>query len=219
MDAVFARGTIQTIHDKQIEIKRAVPRDSMPPSPRLLHHRSPMHHGGPPSMYEPHGPPEPWHRRGPPPHYAGGRGGGGYGYGGGGGGGGGYRGGYAPGGGGGYGGRGSGAGMRSPPHHGHHGGHGAHGIPPQPFTPPAVVTGGPRDGRLCTGIPCCTAAKRAGGAHTPSLPAKAPHKPSRSHLLPPRCRRRLQASPPAWPRPPRALPPLPAARAYPPPSQ
>ncbi|KAL4457731.1 hypothetical protein ABPG75_012596 [Micractinium tetrahymenae] len=146
VEAVFARGTIQTIHDKQIEIKRAVPRDSMPPSPRLLHHRSPMHHGAPPSMYEPHGPPESWHRRGPPPHYAGGRGGGGYGYGGGGGGG--YRGGYAPGGGmggpphhaGGYGARSSGAGMRSPPHHGHHGGH---GMPPQPFTPPAVVTGIP----------------------------------------------------------------------------
>ena len=30
---MFARGTIQTLHDKQIEIKRAVPRDSMPPSP------------------------------------------------------------------------------------------------------------------------------------------------------------------------------------------
>ena len=36
VEAVFGRGTIQTIHDKQIEIKRAVPRDSMPPSPRTL---------------------------------------------------------------------------------------------------------------------------------------------------------------------------------------
>lgn len=159
MEAVFARGTIQTMHDKQIEIKRAVPRDSMPPSPRVLHHRSPMHHGVPPSMYEPHGPPEPWHRRGAPSHYGGGRGSG-YGYGGGGG----YRGGYAAGGGmggpphhgGGYGGRGSGAGMRSPPHHGHHGGHGGHGIPPQPFTPPAVVTGGASDaGCTPTLFDCC----------------------------------------------------------------
>lgn len=37
VDKLFARGTMQTIHDKQIEIKRAVPRDSMPPSPRALY--------------------------------------------------------------------------------------------------------------------------------------------------------------------------------------
>lgn len=124
----------------QIEIKRAVPRDAMPPSPRTLPHRPPAgHHHAGPGMYDAHAPgPEMWHRRGPPPHY-GGRGGG---YGGPAG----YRGysgpaGYAPpphhhsygtpG--------GRGAGMRSPPHHGHHGGS---GLPPQPFTPPAVVTGG-----------------------------------------------------------------------------
>jgi hypothetical protein len=141
VEAVFGRGTIQTIHDKQIEIKRAVPRDSMPPSPRTLH-RSPAHAAHP--GYD-HPPPEPWNRRGgPPPHFGGSRGysGGPGGYSSGPGG---YRGGHnsvpPPHGGlghhGGYGGARS-SGMRSPPHHG---GHHHIGGPPQPFTPPAVVTG------------------------------------------------------------------------------
>eukprot|EP00889_Picochlorum_renovo_P000291 jgi/Picre1/27321/NNA_000290.t1 len=47
VDAVFAKGTIHVLHDKQIEIKRAIPRDSGPiPSPKTLY-RSPYerHHG------------------------------------------------------------------------------------------------------------------------------------------------------------------------------
>ena len=42
VDKLFARGTMQTIHDKQIEIKRAVPRDAMPPSPRALYRPPPQ---------------------------------------------------------------------------------------------------------------------------------------------------------------------------------
>lgn len=37
VDKVFTLGTVQVIHEKQIEIKRAVPRDSMPSSPRTLY--------------------------------------------------------------------------------------------------------------------------------------------------------------------------------------
>lgn len=31
MDAVLSAGPLQAVHDKQVEIKRAVPRDQMPP--------------------------------------------------------------------------------------------------------------------------------------------------------------------------------------------
>ncbi|KAK9814464.1 hypothetical protein WJX72_006412 [[Myrmecia] bisecta] len=37
VDGVFAAGTMQVLHDKQIEIKRAVPRDQMPPPPPPRH--------------------------------------------------------------------------------------------------------------------------------------------------------------------------------------
>lgn len=38
VEAVFAKGKIQTIHEKQIEIKRAIPRDTGPyPSPKALY--------------------------------------------------------------------------------------------------------------------------------------------------------------------------------------
>lgn len=48
VDKVFERGTMQTIDDKEIEIKRAVPRDSMSPSPQ----RPPMYRGPPPHYYD-----------------------------------------------------------------------------------------------------------------------------------------------------------------------
>ncbi len=38
VDKVFSKGAMQTILDKQIEIKAAVPRDQMPPPPALPHH-------------------------------------------------------------------------------------------------------------------------------------------------------------------------------------
>ena len=42
VEAVFSKGTLQTIHEKQIEIKRAIPRDTGPlPSPKALY-RSPQ---------------------------------------------------------------------------------------------------------------------------------------------------------------------------------
>lgn len=47
VDAVFAKGTIHILHEKQIEIKRAIPRDAGPiPSPKALY-RSPheRHYG------------------------------------------------------------------------------------------------------------------------------------------------------------------------------
>jgi hypothetical protein len=161
VDLVFARGTIQSIHDKQIEIKRAVPRDSMPPSPRTLQHRPPMVHNMIQSAYD-HPPPDMWQQQQRavlPPHYGGGGGGGGGGGRGGrvssGGGGyspssvpsyGGYRGQYTPAGAGmsphhSYGSGPRGAGMRSPPHRGVHHHHMGGGGPQPPFTPPAVVTG------------------------------------------------------------------------------
>ncbi|KAI3436696.1 hypothetical protein D9Q98_006111 [Chlorella vulgaris] len=163
VDLVFARGTIQSIHDKQIEIKRAVPRDSMPPSPRTLQHRPPMVHNMIQSAYD-HPPPDMWQQQQRavlPPHYGGGGGGGGGGGRGGrvssGGGGyspspvpsyGGYRGQYTPAGAGmsphhSYGSGPRGAGMRSPPHRGVHHHHMGGGGPQPPFTPPAVVTGIP----------------------------------------------------------------------------
>jgi hypothetical protein len=77
VDKVFGRGSIQVIHEKQIEIKRAVPRDSMPPSPRSAYR-------GPPPPY--HDGRSPYSERG----HGGRGGGGGYRGGGGGGGGGGY---------------------------------------------------------------------------------------------------------------------------------
>lgn len=43
VEAVFSKGKIHTIHDKEIEIKRAIPRDTGPlPSPKALY-RSPLH--------------------------------------------------------------------------------------------------------------------------------------------------------------------------------
>jgi RNA recognition motif. (a.k.a. RRM, RBD, or RNP domain) len=115
VDKVFDRGAMQTIHDKQIEIKRAVPRDSMSPSPQ----RSPMYRGPPPHYYDgrsPYG--GGGGRYGPPPRYD-------------------NRGGYGTphsGYGGGGRGRGDGSG-RSPVMPG--GGRGG------PYTPPVVVTGIP----------------------------------------------------------------------------
>ena len=215
VDAVFARGTLHTLHDKQVEIKRAVPRDSMPPSPRTLHRGAPPmhHHAGPPGPLMGYGEPqEGWHRgRGPPPQY-GGRGG----YGGGPGGG--YRGGYGPppmhhqggmgGHHGGYGG-GRGGGMRSPPQHRHGGG----GLPPQPFTPPAVVTGAPRcRGGLALAAAC---ARRCGGLAAGTrllLPHRAVQtagSPAARPRAPPTL---VQASLPTWRPRPRARPPSPAAR-------
>jgi hypothetical protein len=41
VDKVFAQGNMQAIHEKQIEVKRAVPRDSMPPSPRVMYRTPP----------------------------------------------------------------------------------------------------------------------------------------------------------------------------------
>lgn len=46
VDKVFTQGAIQVIHEKQVEIKRAVPRDSMPPSPRAAF-RGPPPQGSP----------------------------------------------------------------------------------------------------------------------------------------------------------------------------
>lgn len=76
VDKVFAKGTIQTIHEKQIEVKRAVPRDAMPPSPRTLFRPPP--HGSPYNERSPyrHGPPGyPYRGRNdgysPQPDYAG----------------------------------------------------------------------------------------------------------------------------------------------------
>ncbi len=44
VEAVFAQGSMQSIHDKQIEIKSAVPRDQMPATSTA---RSPLHMHGP----------------------------------------------------------------------------------------------------------------------------------------------------------------------------
>ncbi|KAH7618760.1 hypothetical protein Ndes2526B_g05686 [Nannochloris sp. 'desiccata'] len=67
VDKVFDRGTMQTIHDKEIEIKRAVPRDSMSPSPQ----RPPMYRGPPPHYYDGRSPygGGAGGRYGPPPRY------------------------------------------------------------------------------------------------------------------------------------------------------
>ncbi len=116
VDKVFDRGTMQTIHDKEIEIKRAVPRDSMSPSPQRG--PGPMYRGPPPHYYDgrsPYG--GGGGRYGPPPHRYDTRGYGtphhsGYGRG-----------------------RGDLGGGRSPMMHG--GGRGG------PYTPPVVVTGIP----------------------------------------------------------------------------
>jgi len=67
VDNVFDRGTMQTIHEKEIEIKRAVPRDSMSPSPQ----RPPMYRGPPPHYYDGRSPYSGGGggRYGPPPRY------------------------------------------------------------------------------------------------------------------------------------------------------
>lgn len=116
VDKVFDRGTMQTIHDKEIEIKRAVPRDSMSPSPQRR--PGPIYGGPPPHYYDPRSPYSGGGGRyGPPPPRYDSRGGYGTphsGYGGG---------------------RGRGdLGGRSPMMHGRGGG---------PYTPPVVVTGIP----------------------------------------------------------------------------
>lgn len=47
VDKVFAKGSLQALHDKQIEIKRAVPRDAMASSPRVPHRSPPGYFGSP----------------------------------------------------------------------------------------------------------------------------------------------------------------------------
>ncbi|GAB4820691.1 hypothetical protein N2152v2_007737 [Parachlorella kessleri] len=159
VEKVFTKGAIHSIHEKQVEIKRAVPRDAMPPSPRsaFRSHAAygpppPHYYGGPPDrpLYGDRGwagPGERWAERpGPMPHYGGGppgRGrGGGYGSP--------HHGSYPQPPYGGYSGRGGGRGG--------HGGslHGGGGYAPPP-PPPAVVTGIP-----ATGIPA-----NMGAAGTP----------------------------------------------------
>lgn len=153
VEKVFAQGAIHSIHEKQVEIKRAVPRDCMPPSPRGMYRGHsgysapppPPYYGGPHERHQPYGDRwagDRWAERAPP--YGGhpGRGGrGGYGsphHGGGG---------YHPGYGSGYSGRGGGRGHAIQHHHGGSGGSGGggggYGGPPPP---PAIVTGIPAAG-------------------------------------------------------------------------
>ena len=75
VEMVFAKGSMQSIADKQIEIKSAVPRDQMPPSTRgppngYYDPRYAGGMGGPPggrNGYGPYGPPPPGQFAGLPP--------------------------------------------------------------------------------------------------------------------------------------------------------
>ncbi|KAG2494515.1 hypothetical protein HYH03_007283 [Edaphochlamys debaryana] len=71
VERVFSHGAVQTIAEKPIEVKAAVPRDQMPPTPRMhgsYYGQPPHHRGGAPGYGA--GPP---HRgpgfAGPPPPY------------------------------------------------------------------------------------------------------------------------------------------------------
>ncbi|GFR51870.1 hypothetical protein Agub_g14343, partial [Astrephomene gubernaculifera] len=70
VERVFSHGAVQTIADKPIEVKAAVPRDQMPPNPRMhsTYYGQPPHHRGGPAQGYPAGPHRGPNFAGPPPY-------------------------------------------------------------------------------------------------------------------------------------------------------
>ncbi|PNW80806.1 hypothetical protein CHLRE_07g330300v5 [Chlamydomonas reinhardtii] len=70
VERVFSHGAVQTIADKPIEVKSAVPRDQMPPTPRMQgsYYGQPPHRGGPPGPGYGPGPHRGPNFAGPPPY-------------------------------------------------------------------------------------------------------------------------------------------------------